>query len=249
MLREERHKMVMNQLNLHNKVLSSDLSALLHVSEDTIRRDLRYLAGIGKILKVHGGAITKSFNSPFRLNEEVYAQYEKQQIAEKAISLLKNDMIVLTEGGTTLLELAKKIPANLRATFFTLSPLVALSLSEQSNLNVITIGGKLNKDASLVTGASVVNQLSRIKVDLCLSGCNALSVAEGLTDSDWEVVQVKIAMIRAAKKVAILTIAEKLDSSQRMNICGINQINYLITELSPDNSQLTAYRRLDLTLL
>ncbi|TAN16459.1 MAG: DeoR/GlpR transcriptional regulator [Chitinophagaceae bacterium] len=249
MLREERFKMIMNQLNLHNKVLSADLSTMLHVSEDTIRRDLRDLAQAGKILKVHGGAITKSFNSPFQPNDEVYAQKEKQQIAEKASSLLKNDMIILTEGGTTLVELARKISPSLKATFFTLSPLVALSLSEHPNLNVITIGGKLNKDASLVTGASVVNQLSQIKVDLCLSGCNALSVAEGLTDSDWEVVQVKTAMVRAAKRVAILTISEKLDSSQRMNVCAINQINYLITELSPDSPQLATYRKLDLTLL
>jgi DeoR/GlpR family transcriptional regulator of sugar metabolism len=249
MLREERFKLILNQLNLHNKVLSSDLSTMLHVSEDTIRRDLRDLAQAGKVLKVHGGAITKSFNSPFQSDDEVYAQQEKQQIAEKALSLLKNDMVVLTEGGTTLIELAKKIPDNLRATFFTLSPLVALSLSEHPNLNVITIGGKLNKDVSLVTGSSVVNQLSQIKVDLCLSGCNALSVPEGLTDSDWEVVQVKMAMVRAAKRIAILTISEKLDSSQRMNVCAINQINYLITELSPNNPQLAAYRKLDLNLL
>lgn len=249
MLREERHKSIMNQLNLHNKVLSSDLSALLRVSEDTIRRDLRDLAGSGKILKVHGGAISKSFNSPYQPNNEVYAQIEKQQIANKALSLLKNDMIILTEGGTTVLEFARKIPSGLKATFFTLSPLVALSLSENPNLTVITIGGKLNKDASLVTGASAVNQLSQIKVDLCISGCNALSVAEGLTDSDWEVVQVKMAMIRSAKRVAILTISEKLDSSQRMGVCAINQINYLITELPPDDPKLLPYRRLDITLL
>jgi DeoR/GlpR family transcriptional regulator of sugar metabolism len=229
--------------------LSSDLSALLNVTEYTVRRDIKNLTKTGKIIKVNGGAISKTFNAPFQLNNEVYAQQEKQAIAKKATQLFKNDMLILTEGGTTLVEVARKIPSNLRATFFTLSPLVALALSEHSNLNVITIGGTLNKDASLVTGASVINQLASINVDLCLMGANALSISEGLTDSDWDVVQVKTAMVRSAKRTGILTISEKLNSSQRMKVCGINQINYLITELSPDDPLLSAYRKLDLSLL
>jgi DeoR/GlpR family transcriptional regulator of sugar metabolism len=249
MLQEERYNLIMREINLHNKDLSSDLSVLLNVTEDTVRRDLKNLTKTGKIIKVHGGAISKTFNAPFQLNNEVYAQQEKQVIAKKAAQLFKNDMLILTEGGTTLVEVARKIPANLRATFFTLSPLVALALSEHSNLNVITIGGTLNKDASLVTGASVINQLASINVDLCLMGANALSISEGLTDSDWDVVQVKTAMVRSAKRTGVLTISEKLNSSQRMKVCGINQINYLITELLPDDPLLSAYRKLDLNLL
>lgn len=249
MLQEERYNLILKEINLHNKVLSSDLSTLLNVTEDTVRRDLKNLAKLGKILKVHGGAISKNFNHPFNSNTDVYAQSEKQQIAEKALSLLKNDMLVLMEGGTTLIELAKKIPDNLRATFFTLSPLVALALSEHPNLTVYTIGGRLNKDSSLVTGASVINQLTSLHVDLCLMGANALSIADGLSDSDWDVVQVKTAMVRAAKRTGILTIAEKLNSTQRMSVCAINQLNYLITELPDNDARLMAYNQLDLKLL
>ncbi|MPN44909.1 hypothetical protein SDC9_192476 [bioreactor metagenome] len=36
MLKEERFKIIMKQINLHNKVLSVDLSKLLNVSEETI---------------------------------------------------------------------------------------------------------------------------------------------------------------------------------------------------------------------
>ncbi len=100
-------------------------------------------------------------------------------------------MVVLTEGGTTILELAKLIPENLKATFFTISPQVAITLSDHSNLDVITIGGKLNKNANLHIGASLINQLMDIKVDLCLLGANAFSAEDGLTDMDWEIVQVK----------------------------------------------------------
>lgn len=249
MLQEERYKLIMKEINLHNKVLSSDLSTLLNVTEDTIRRDLKSLAQAGKVVKVHGGAISKTFNAPFQPNNEVYAQQEKQIIAEKTVKLFKNDMLILTEGGTTMVEVAKRIPDNLRATFFTLSPLVALALSDHPNLHVITIGGSLKKDVSLVTGASVINQLASINVDLCIMGANAISIAKGITDSNWDVVQVKTAMVRTAKRTGVIAISEKLNSSQRMNVCEINHINYLITELHPDNSLLADYCQLDLEVL
>jgi DeoR/GlpR family transcriptional regulator of sugar metabolism len=84
---------------------------------------------------------------------------------------------------------------------------------------------------------------------MCLLGANAFSVHDGLTDIDWEVVQVKKALIRCAKKVAVLSISEKLDTSQRIKICDFNQVNYLITELSPESASLAAYKKDDLRLI
>ncbi|QEC51323.1 DeoR/GlpR family DNA-binding transcription regulator [Anseongella ginsenosidimutans] len=249
MLKEERQKTIMREINLHNRVLSADLCNLLNVSDDTVRRDLKDLADSGKIIKIHGGAMSKSFVSTFETQDEVYAVQAKRQIAAKTLSLFKRNMVVLTEGGTTILEFAKMIPEKLPATVFTISPQVAITLSAHSNLEVITIGGKLNKNANLHTGSSVLNQLSEIKVDLCLLGANALSVQDGLTDVDWEVVQVKKALIRAARKVAVLSISEKLNTAQRLKICDLNQIHYLVTELSPESHFLAPFRNNDLQLI
>ncbi len=249
MLKEERQSLIMREINLHNKVLSTDLSQELRVSEDTIRRDLKELANSGKILKVHGGAIGKAFHYPSHLNSEIYAQEAKQIIAEKAISLLENGMVILTGGGTTMIEMAKKIPESLHATFFTISPLVGLTLANHANLKVFGIGGELSKNSNVHIGPSVINQLSDLKMDLCLLGANALSIREGMTDSDWSVVQVKRAMIHSCEKLAILSIAEKLNSAQRMKVCDLNLISYLITELSVDSPVLSDFRRSGLKLL
>lgn len=249
MLREERLKAIMREINLHNKVLSADLSALLDVSEDTIRRDLRELAEEGLILKVHGGAMSKAFHSPFGNQHEVYALEAKQVIAEKIIPVFKDNMSILIEGGTTIIEIAKKIPDTLHATFFTLSPQVALTLAQHENLEVVAIGGRLTRNSNLHTGASVINQLADIKVDLCVIGANAFSAQDGLTDSDWEVVQVIKAMIRSSKKVAVVSIAEKLNTVQRMKVCDINLINYLFTELPPDSPMFAPYRSAELVVV
>ena len=247
MLKEERQAFIIKQINLHNKVLSSDLSVELNVSEDTIRRDLNELSESGKILKVHGGALSKSFHYPFE-KTEFYAKEAKKEIARKALKLIQDDMTLLIGGGTTMIEVARMIPDNLNCTFFTVSPLVALELAERSNTNVMLIGGQLSKSSHISFGAQVINQLSEIKVDLCFLGANAISAEEGITDSDWEVVQVKKAMLRSAKKTAIMSISEKLNSTQKMTVCNLNAIHYLITEVKPADAIIKDYAGLTTVL-
>ncbi len=240
MLKKERHAFIIRQINLHNKVLSSDLGLQLKVSEDTVRRDLNELADEGKILKVHGGALSKSFHFPYE-QKEIYAQDSKKEIARKAINLISEGMTVMTGGGTTMLEMARLIPDDLEATFFTISPLVALELAERKSLTVILIGGQLSKNSQVNTGAKTVSDLSEIGVDLCFLGANGINRREGITDSDWEVVQVKKAMIRSSARTAILCISEKLNSIQKMKVCSLNAIDYLITDLKPTDAKARIY--------
>ncbi|MEJ5053285.1 DeoR/GlpR family DNA-binding transcription regulator [Sphingobacterium sp. MYb382] len=242
MLKEERQAYIIHQINLHNKVLSSDLSVQLNVSEDTIRRDLNELAENGQVLKVYGGALSKSFQFPFQ-DGNVYAKESKKEIAKKAISLIQNGMTVLVGGGTTMIELARLIPNDVQCTFFTISPLVALELAEKDNIDVILVGGRLSRNTNIVTGAQVINELSEIRVDLCLLGTNSLSVDEGITDSDWEVVQIKRAMIKSSQKVVILSIAEKLNSNQKMRVAPLRDVSYLVTDLEPSNPKLSEFAK------
>lgn len=249
MLKEERFRLILKQVHLHNKVLSSNLCELLNVSNDTIRRDLKELADLGKIIKSHGGAVSPSFVSTFTDNKNIYAHDQKKVIAEKATNLIKNNMIIVTEGGTTVLEFAKRIPKNIKATFYTISPHTAITLAEKENLTVFTIGGKLDKNANLHTGAEVVNRLMELQADLCLLGANGLSIQKGLTDVDWEVVQVLKAMTRCSKKTGVLTISEKLNTQQKITICDFNRVDYLVTELLPEADILKPYTKSHIKVL
>jgi len=248
MMKKERQTLIMKQINLHNRALSSDLSIMLNVSEDTIRRDLNEMAEEGKLIKVHGGALSKSyhFNYP---TTETYAASAKQVIAHKAVSLIKNDMFVMIGGGTTVGELIHQIPMDISATFFTVSLLTALQLCDHASATVIFIGGTIAKTSQISAGGEVISRLADIRADLCILGANGISFNEGITETDMETVQVKRAMMKASKQTAILTISEKLDSVQRLRVCDIDEVNYLITELDPESTDLKTYRRDNLVIL
>jgi DeoR/GlpR family transcriptional regulator of sugar metabolism len=248
MLKKERHDFVMRQINLHNRVLSSDLVQMLNVSEDTIRRDLQELYENGQLFKVHGGALSKSYQSSFD-DTSVYAKDAKITIAKKAISLIKDGMVVLTGGGTTIIELAKQLPQTLQATFFTISPFVAIELAKYPKVEVILIGGLFSKNSQVTYGGHVITQLADIRADLCLLGTSALHPVEGLTDTDWEINQLKKAMLAASKKTAILCISEKLNIALRLKVSGLENISYLVTEISNKEQMMEGYHLKSLEVL
>ncbi|HMU45890.1 MAG TPA: DeoR/GlpR family DNA-binding transcription regulator [Chitinophagaceae bacterium] len=241
MLKKERQAYILHQVNLHNRVLSSSLCSEINVSEDTIRRDLQELAEEGKLIKVHGGALSHSFNQVSFPNEGVYSQNNKQVIANKAIELISNGMFVLTSGGTTIMELARSLPPQLKATFISGSIPVILEYMHHPNIEVILIGDKISKNSKITVGSDAIAKIKQMKPDICFLGTNALDIEHGITDNDWEVVQLKKAMIEASKKVVFLSIAEKINSVQPIKVCDLEDIDLLITELDTNNPILKPY--------
>lgn len=248
MLKQERQAYILHQVNLHNRIFSSDLSGQIDVSEDTIRRDLQELSDKGKIIKVHGGALSKSFHSSIN-NSQVYSIDQKKSIAQKAASLIKNGMFVLTSGGTTIIEMAKALPADLHATFITGSLPAALEYIHHPSIEVIFIGDKLSKSSQISVGAEAIMKIKQIKADLCFLGINALDSEHGLTDNDWDVVQVKRAMVESSTKVVALSIAEKINTSQNIQICKANELDVLISELTPNDPLFDPYKKQGIEVL
>lgn len=249
MLKKERQAYIVHQVNLHNKVLSNALSNEIDVSEDTIRRDLQELNENGKLIKVHGGALSHSFSSSNYPSKKIYAQNNKRIVAEKAAALIKDGMFVLTGGGTTIIELARVLPLNLSATFISGSIPAIVEYMHHPNIEVIVIGDKLSKNSKITLGADALARIKTLKPDLCFLGINAIDVQHGITDSDWDVAQLKQTMIESSQKVVCLTISEKINTVQPVKVCDVQKIDILITELPNDHPLLQPFIAAGITVL
>jgi DeoR/GlpR family transcriptional regulator of sugar metabolism len=249
MLKRERQAYILHQVHLHNKVLCTDLSQHIKVSDDTIRRDLQELAEAGKIIKVHGGALSPSFHNGQQITKEVYSYQQKKTIAQKAVELVKDGMFVLTGGGTTILELARTLPTQLRATFISGSVPAIYEYMNHPNIDVIAIGDKLSKNSKITVGSEAISRIKQLKADLCFLGINAIDIENGVSDNDWEVVQIKRAMVESSKRLICLTISEKINSLQPIQVCDIKKIDTLITELDPTDPLLKPYVQAGINVL
>jgi len=249
MLKEERQQTILNEVELHNRILLTDIAETLDVSIDTVRRDVKELDAEHKLKKVHGGAISLGFTTNSTRNTNIYALEEKVSIAQKATTLLKDGAVIFVDGGTTCMELARLIPDNLKLTCFTISLPVAMELSIKSNITVIFIGGQIAKESQIAIGANAIHNLSEIKVDFSFIGTGYVDAAYGLTEFDWDIVQLKKAVIKAAKKTVLLSISEKLNSQHRYKTCDISAINTMVTELDPNDSMLQAFKNHDIRIV
>src|SRR5579864_6662301 len=110
MLTAERRRSIMQTLQREGKVLASELSKDLHVSEDTIRRDLRELAATGKLQRVHGGALPRSPIAANFTERQQQAPEAKAAIAQAAIRFIRQDQVIIWDGGTTPLQVAQHLP-------------------------------------------------------------------------------------------------------------------------------------------
>lgn len=249
MLKEERQQTILNEVELHNRVLLTDLAEKLDVSIDTVRRDVKELDVENRLRKVHGGAVSLGFANYSPARNNVYALEQKTAIAQKALDLIGDNSVILIDGGTTCLELARLIPPERNITCFTLSLPVAMEMLNKPNVKTIFIGGVLSKDSQISIGPDTIHKLSEIRVDYSFIGTGYVDADYGLTEFDWDIVQTKKAVIGASKKTILLCISEKLNSQHRYKTCGINTIDTMITELEPSNNQLIAFKNQNIRLL
>jgi DeoR/GlpR family transcriptional regulator of sugar metabolism len=171
----------------------------------------------------------------------VYSQDQKRIIGEKAAALIKDGMFVLTSGGTTIIEMARALPPSLKATFISGSIPAILEYMQHPNIEVIMIGDRVSKNAKITIGAEAIAKIRNINADLCFLGINAIDIKRGTTENDWEIAQLKKIMIDSSQKVVCCTISEKINTLQPIHICGISDIDILITELPPDAPVLKPY--------
>ena len=116
---------------------------------------------------------------------------QKAAIAAKAVSMLRDGAVIFIDGGTTCMELARIIPENLNLTCFTISLPVAMELSHKANINVISIGGQISKEAQISIGANAIHHLSEVRFDYSFIGTGYVDAVYGLTEFDWDIVQIK----------------------------------------------------------
>jgi DeoR/GlpR family transcriptional regulator of sugar metabolism len=124
-----------------------------------------------------------------------------------------------------------------------------MQLLEHPNVQTIFIGGRLSHEAQIALGGETIQTIAQVRADLCFLGTGQLDPVHGLSEFDWEVVQLKKAMILASKKIVSLTISEKINSTQVYKVCDIQAIHTLITELNPADPFLQPFKKLGLEIL
>lgn len=234
MLTAQRKQLILSRLASHGQIVAGELAEELGTSEDTIRRDLRELAQQGKLQRVHGGAMPASAaTGDLRVRQQVSTD-EKQALGRCGAQLIKPGQVVMLDGGTTAIQVARHLPPDLRATVITHSPHVAVELAAHRHVDIIVLGGRLFRHSMVNVGASVIEAASRFRADLFFLGVTGVHPEAGLSTGDAEEADVKRALHARAAETVVLASSEKLLSASAFVIAPMKALSLLVV---PDGTK------------
>ncbi len=249
MLKEERQQIIMETLRRDGKIVAVDLSNSINVSEDTIRRDLRDLADAGLIQRVHGGALLRSPAGASYKERQFMSSSAKVAIAKAAVSLVQNRQVIMLDGGTTTLEIARRLPIGLHATIVTNSPPIAVALADYPDIQIVMIGGHMLSSSLVTIGAAAVEAFSSIHADLCMLGVCSLHPELGVSVPVYEESLVKRIMVANSAEVAALATVDKLGTGAPYTVAPISDLTYIITEPDAPDELLRPYTEKGITIM
>jgi DeoR/GlpR family transcriptional regulator of sugar metabolism len=247
-LTSQRKKLILERLRRDGQIIAKNLSAELELSEDTIRRDLRELAAEGLLQRVHGGALPASPAIADLSARQNIGTTGKTAIGRVAANMIQPGQIVILDGGTTAIQLARHLPLELRATIITHSPSVAVELEHHAQLEVILLGGSLFKHSMVAVGAATVAAISQIRADTYFMGATGIHPTVGLTTGDLEEAHVKRALMNSAAESIALASIEKLNAASPYQIAPLEELSGIITERDVPEDVTAPFEKMGLTI-
>jgi DeoR/GlpR family transcriptional regulator of sugar metabolism len=248
MLTTHRKQQILSVLKRQGQVIAKEISQEMGVSEDTIRRDLREMAQLGLLQRVHGGALPASPALADFAERERIAPDGKVAIGRAAAHMIQPRQVVMLDGGTTARQVARHIALDVQVTIVTHSPTIALELLNHPLVEVILIGGRLFKHSVVAVGAVAIEAIGEVHADTYFMGVTGVHPKTGLTTGDYEEAAVKRALSHAAAETIVLASSEKLNTASPYVVVPLSAISGIITERAAPASLTKPYEKLGISV-
>lgn len=238
------------------RVTVADLAEHFSVSIDTIRRDLDQLDREGVVVRTHGGAVSAS-DTPGRdrgLDVRLRMQVgEKEAIAKLAADLVEDGQVIMLNGGTTTLAVARALRNHRDLTIATNNLRIPAELSPNAFRDLYVFGGAVRTLTQATTGPvalpmSAANLEGDIRADLALVAVGAVD-RSGYSTSNLGDASMMAEMTRRAERTVILADSTKLDRRLFAQIAPLEGADYLVTDEEPSEELAEELQNAGVTVL
>jgi len=227
---EERAQAILAEVQRSGFASITALSENLGVSDMTIRRDVRRLAGEGELRLVHGGvslrhATLRSATFAGRADQEADA---KRLIAEAAVELLAPATSIAIDSGTTCAAVASALPRDFTGTVITHSVPVLQRMLAHPQTIVLGLGGELLHESQVLIGSRTTAAALELSVDVYFLGANSVD-ARGIYLRGHREFPIKSALMQRASRVVLLADGSKLTHTAPVRLTDLDAVSSIIT--------------------
>ena len=237
MFLEERQEQILEMLAESGKVLVKELAEKFGVTEDSIRKDLGTLEQDGKLKRTYGGAVAiREKIHVMEANKRRMVDVEaKRKIAAAAVKLIKPHDMIFLDISTINIAIAE-IMARSDNEYKVVTNMVDVMniLARNPRIDLICIGGKINKSRDGFCGGMAYEYVSRLKPDIAFIGAVGVDVKENSVSTyniDEGITKAKV--IQVSKCTYIVAQARKFSTDGNYNFATLDSVAGLITDVKP----------------
>lgn len=228
---EDRYSYILKKISEKGRVKVSDLSEEMNVSEVTVRKDLSVLEERDLLKRNFGGAVslqnhvrTLSFDEKKIDNIDL-----KKTIAKKASNLLKDNLDIFLDAGTTGLSLVEEIVKFNGITVITYDLNIANELSKYKNVNTYIIGGKIESETKTLLSIDGYNLINNMRADICFAGTDAFDDKNVYSTNNLKS-RIKSKMLDNAKIRVLISDSSKYKKDGLYSYYKLADFDYILTD-------------------
>ena len=244
LLSEPRRRRILEWIQEEGSVRVRELAAAFQVSEATIRQDLERLEQDGHITREHGGAFLNAGPAPagtMVLHHQENMD-QKRRIGALAAGLVGDGETIILDAGTTTTEIALRLTARRNLTVITNALNIAVILGSVPGNAVHMPGGQFKGPTLSLSGDASVEYFRNIFAGKLFLATAGVSLETGLTYPSFADLQLKEAMIRAARHVYLVADASKINKPSFTRLGSMDVIQTFVTDSAIGEADARAFR-------
>lgn len=254
----ERETLILAALQPTGFVSYRDLEARLNASPATIRRDLARLEDAGQIRRVHGGArlslsIEPTETSSAQLLGTPFDQSITQNLAAKqaigraAAAMCQTGEGIMIDGGSTTLQMCPHL-AGRNLQVLTNSLHIVNALLPQAGTRILVPSGAIFREQNIILAPAGEDSMPQFSAPKLFMGAAAVG-PQGVMQADVILVAAERRLIDRADEVVLLVDSSKFASQSGTIVCGLDEIDVLITDTGLSDQMKDALARADVKII
>jgi DeoR/GlpR family transcriptional regulator of sugar metabolism len=246
---EERRQRVLDLVRKRGYVALADLVEAIQTSESTVRRDVEYWHREGVLRKTHGGAVYLGGGQTLPPLEDRAASQleEKRLVAQAAAARIRDGDSVLLDGGTTTLEVARRLVGRAVQIVTNSLPIASLFASRHES-DLVLLGGYVYPRTGVALGPWTVRMMEDIHVHQAVLSVGGIT-DKGLFNSNLLLVETERQMMRCADEVVVVADHTKIGRPALAFLCDLATIDTLIVDPALDDEQRRLLDQTDVRLI
>lgn len=232
--KKDRRDQIVQELQHHPHVRTSDLAARFGVSTETVRRDVEALSTQGLVRRAYGGASAAPMGAQPPFGERDRARIEERaRIGRRAGELVRPGEVLMIDAGSTTHQFAIGLAATGQdLTVITNSFAVASAVGQNETIQVVFCPGDFMVGEAGVYGPETTDFLSRYNANRAFIGASGLT-SKGATEANRAAVAIKRSMIRQARASYLLVDHSKFEADLVATVEPLSSLSGIVTDQLP----------------